>query len=146
MENLTELENKSPFLRFLNQFVEWIVKILCVLMVFVIIWALVDVVVHIYDQFQTSYESLFQIETLFTTLGSVLVVLIAIEVFLNIVYFLVKDAINVTLVLSTAITAIARKVIIIDYQTVSVEHMYAAAGLILAFGVAYWLVAKKTTT
>ncbi len=137
-------ENDEPFITFLNSVVLWGVRVLSVLVVLVILWALIDVIVHVYQQFAISFASLFSSETLFSTLGAFLVVLIAIEIFLNIIFFLKKDTVNVPLVLATALTAIARKVIILDYTAVSSDHMYATAALILAVGLTYWLITKKS--
>lgn len=136
---------KVPLLSVLNRVVDFGIRVLAVLMAFVVIWALVDVVFHLYRQFSIAYDSLFTVETLFSTLGSILAVLIAVEIFLNIVYFIVKDAVNVQLVLATALTAIARKVIIIDYSAITEGHMYATAALILSVGLVYWLVTKSLT-
>ncbi len=46
-----------------------------------------------------------------------MVTLIAIEIFLNIVLYLRDDVLHVKLVLATALMAIARKVIVLDYKT-----------------------------
>ncbi len=140
---MIETKHKDPFARFLGSIVGFSVRILAVLMVFVVFWAMVDVVVHIYNEFLASYGEVFSSESIFESLGSVLVVLIAIEIFLNIIYFLVEDTIHVPLVLATALTAISRKVIIIDYTAVSAGHMYATAALIAAVGLVYWLVSSK---
>ena len=141
-ESLTEKTNDS-LINSLNKIVLFIVRILAVLMVFVIFWALADVLMHLYKQALAPYESIFNIENLFSTLGAFLAVLIAIEVFLNILFYLKRDAIHVPLVLATALTAIARKVIVVDYATVPDAHMYATAALILSVGVTYWLVTRK---
>lgn len=134
---------KEPLLIALDRIVNFGIRALAVLMTFVVVWALVDVIFHLYRQFSIAYESLFTVETLFSTLGSILAVLIAVEIFLNIVYFIVKDAVNVQLVLATALTAIARKVIIIDYSAISDGHLYATGALILSVGLVYWLVTKS---
>lgn len=139
-ENLVGRES-DPLIHRLNQVVVFTVKVLATLMVFVIMWSLVDVLVHIYREI---FDTPFVIEDLFNMLGSFLAVLIAIEIFLNIVFYLKKDAIHVPLVLSTALTAVARKVIILDYQAVSPDHIFGLAAIILAVGITYWLVTKKS--
>ena len=82
-------------------------------------------------------------ETLIATLGNFLVVLIAIEIYLNIIFYLKQDAIHVPLVIATALTAVARKVIIFDYNSVSALHILGAACVIFALGLTYWLITKK---
>ena len=141
-ESLVE-ENHDPLIRVLNKIVVANVKCLAVLMVFVIIWSLIDVVGHIYLQIVTT-TLLFSSERIIETLGAFLAVLIAIEIFLNIVFYLKKDAVHVPLVLATALTAVARKVIILDYTTATYMHILATAAVILSVGISYWLVIKQS--
>lgn len=136
-------DTRDPLISFLNKIVVVCVKVLASLMALVIIWGVVDVVVHLYRQFTTSVASSFSSENLIVTLGSFLAVLIAIEIFLNIVFYLKRDAIHVPLVLATALTAVARKVIIFDYTVITPHYIFATAALILAVGVTYWLVTQK---
>ena len=42
--------------------------------------------------------------------------------------------------------AVARKVIVLDYDVVSPDYVYASAALILALAVAYWLAVVKNTS
>ena len=141
-ESLVE-ENKDPLIHYLNKIVVYIVKFLAIMMVVVILWAMVDVVFHVYRQITGPIATKFNIENLFSLLGAFLAVLIAIEIFLNIIFYLKKDAVNVPLVLGTALTAVARKVIILDYTTTSHYFIFATAAAILAVGISYWLITKK---
>lgn len=138
-------KNEDPFICFLNKIVVVSVKVLAALMVVVIIWGVIDVMVHLYQNLQSSFLSNFDVENLLTTLGTFLAVLIAIEIFLNIIFYLKKDAIHVPLVLGTALTAVARKVIILDYSTINFHNVYAIAAVILAVGISYWLTTKEST-
>jgi len=133
----------DPLIRVLNKVVTCTVKVLAVLMVFVILWSLIDVIIYITYQVSSLTLSRFNIENLIGTLGAFLAVLIAIEIFLNIIFYLKKDAIHVPLVLSTALTAVARKVIILDYSTATPQHVYATAAVIFAVGITYWLVSRN---
>jgi uncharacterized membrane protein (DUF373 family) len=133
----------DPLTRALAQVIAYCVKLLAVLIVFVVLWSLIDVFVHVGRQFYESWNTAFSTETLFSTLGSFLVVLIAIEIYLNIIFYLNEDKINANLVLATALTAIARKVIILDYTQVSYEHIAATALLIFAVGIVFWLLTRK---
>jgi len=136
----------DPLIRNLNRVVVYCVKILAVLMVVVIFLAMLDVLAHLYRQVSTSFSSAFSVENLIAILGSFLAVLIAIEIFLNIVFYLKRDAIHVPLVLATALTAASRKVIILDYALVSPFTIFALASIIFALGVSYWLIAKMSNT
>jgi uncharacterized membrane protein (DUF373 family) len=70
--------------------------------------------------------------------------LIAIEIFLNIVLYLRDDVLHVKLVLATALMAIARKVIVLDYKELESEYIWATAAVVFALSIGYWLVVKKT--
>lgn len=140
-ESLTD-STHDPLINFLNKFVVLSVKLLAIFMVIVIWWALADVVIHISEQVIFS-KTPFNVDRLIYVLGDFLAVLIAIEIFMNIVFYLKKDAIHVPLVLSTALTAVARKVIIIDYINTSPVTIFATAAVIGAVGITYWLVTKK---
>jgi uncharacterized membrane protein (DUF373 family) len=50
----------------------------------------------------------------------------------------------VRLVIATALMAIARKVIIFDFEKISPHYVYATAAVVLALGVTYWLITKRT--
>lgn len=136
-------DNHDPLIRYLNKAVVLSVKILAILMVVVVWLALIDVVVHMFQELEAPPFGLFSVDKLISTLGNFLVVLIAVEIFLNIVFYLKKDAIHVPLVLATALTAVARKVIIFDYTVADPLIIFGAAAVILSLGVTYWLITKK---
>jgi uncharacterized membrane protein (DUF373 family) len=142
-ESLIE-KTRDPLISTLNRLVVISVKILAILMVLVIYLAMIDAMVHLYRQVTTSIASAFSVEKLISTLGAFLAVLIAIEIFLNIIFYLKRDAIHVPLVLATALTAVARKVIILDYNIISPAALMSIAGVIFALGITYWLIVKKT--
>jgi uncharacterized membrane protein (DUF373 family) len=73
-----------------------------------------------------------------------LTVLIAIEIFMNITLYLRDDVIHIKLVISTALMAIARKVIILDFDLVTPQQMLATAAVVISLGVTYWLVGHRT--
>jgi uncharacterized membrane protein (DUF373 family) len=137
-------DSSDPLIKYLTKAVMLIVKFLAVLMVLVIFLATIDVIVHLYEQVITSTASAFNVDGLINTLGFFIAVLIAIEIFLNIVFYLKTDAIHVPLVLSTALTAVARKVIILDYKAATPFSLVALATIIFSLGITYWLVTKKT--
>jgi uncharacterized membrane protein (DUF373 family) len=71
-------------------------------------------------------------------------VLIAIEIFVNIVLYLRQDVIYVKLVIATALMAVARKVIILDFADTSAMEALALGAVLLATSVAYWIVYRFT--
>ncbi len=146
MENIPEasLVTKADdrLVRYLNKIVVVCVKCLAVLITLVIMWGVCDVAVHLFNQASSLTFGVFNIENLLVTMGNFLAVLIAIEIFLNIIFYLKKDALHVHMVLATALTAIARKIIVVDFSITPTTYIYAAAAAILAIGAAFWLVKK----
>ena len=135
--------SKDPFIGFMKKNIVLCIKVLAFLMMIVIWLSLVDVIYHLYDLTLThNISNIFYPESLLSILGDFLAVLIAVEIFLNILFFLRKDSIHVPLVISTALTAAARKVIIVDSLKIDPFYLIALACVILALGVSYWLTAS----
>jgi uncharacterized membrane protein (DUF373 family) len=140
------VETKDPILNFLNKVLVITVKVLAVLMVLLVIWSVVDVILTLYRELLEPPFLLINFENLVHLFGNFLVVLIGIEIFLNIVFYLKRDAVHVPLVLATALTAIARKVIILDYNKLTADYIYATGVTVFAVGFVFWLVTKKEST
>jgi uncharacterized membrane protein (DUF373 family) len=87
---------------------------------------------------------LLSVNDILATFGAFMVVLIAAEIFVNIVLYLREEVLQVKLVLATALMAIARKVIVLDYKTLEPQYVWATAAVIFALSIGYWLVSKKT--
>ena len=141
--NLCSVDD-DPLLGFLHKIIRWAVKVLSVLMVMVIIWGVLDIVWVIYRRISQPPYGLLRMNDILFTFGAFLVVLIAIEIFLNITLYLREDIIHIRLVIATALMAVARKVIVFDYKELSPQYIYATAAVIIALGVTYWLVTKKS--
>lgn len=138
-DDIFSIDVESRSLNFLQRVISFCLKILAFLMTFVIICSVVDVANVIYQGITKPPYAVLNLENILNSLGSFLVVLIGIEIFLNIVLYFRKDMSHIKLVLATALMAIARKVIILDYKSTPYYEMYAIAALIAALGFAYWL-------
>ncbi len=137
------LEHEDPVVRFLHWAIRYAVKILAILMVLVIIWGIGDVIYVLYQRLTQPPFLLLKINDILATFGAFLAVLIAIEIFINIRMYLSTSEIPVRLVVATALMAIARKVIIFDFERITPPYLYGTAGVILALGVTYWLLTKE---
>jgi len=133
-----------------DAFVEWLkriiraaVRVLAVLMTLVIVWGVLDVMWVLYQKLTEPPVMLLQISDILATFGAFMAVLIAIEIFVNITIYLREDVIHVNIVLATALMAIARKVIILDYAKSTWYELMATAALVLAMSIGYWLVVVK---
>ncbi len=138
------IDDKDPLIRFLHKVIRYVVKALAVLMALVILWGIGDVVWVIYQKLSQPPYLLLKINDILLTFGAFLAVLIAIEIFLNITLYLRDDVIHVRLVVATALMAIARKVIVFDFKELGYEYVYATGAVVLALGVTYWLISKKS--
>jgi uncharacterized membrane protein (DUF373 family) len=118
------------------------VRALAILMTGVIVLGVADVVYVLYQRLVAEPRGLLQISDILATFGAFMAVLIAIEIFVNIISYLREDVIHVRIVLATALMAIARKVIILDYSTTSPQYIYATAAVVAAMALAYWLVVR----
>ena len=136
-------EHKDPLIRFLHQVIRLSLKILLILMVLVILWGVADVLYVMYSRLTEPPLYLLDVTDIFQILGAFMVVLIAIEVFVNIRLYLGTEELPVQLVIATALMAIARKVIILDLEEIDVGYVYAIAAVVLALGLTYWLLANR---
>ncbi len=137
-------EHQDPLIKFLHRIIRGFVRILAILMVLVIIWGIGDVMYVLYQRLNTPPFFLLNINDIFQTFGAFMAVLIAIEIFVNIRLYLGTEVLPLQLVLATALMAIARKVIVLDTDRVTPETIFAIAAVVLALGISYWLIAKRT--
>jgi len=144
MQQLEELptEHEDRLIAFLHKMIKIAVKLLAILMVLVIFWGVGDVIHVLYNKLTAPPFMLLSITDLFKTFAAFLAVLIAIEIFQNIVMYLRTDIIPIKLVIATALMAIARKVIIIDFNDITPMYIFATAAVVLALGITYYLVGK----
>jgi len=128
----------------LNKIILISIRILAVMMVFVILASLFDVGFIIYDKIiETKPMGVLNIEEIIGILGAFIGMLIAIEIYNNIIIYLKEESIHVKLVLATALIAVSRKVIILDYKTIDPSYIYATAAIVAATAVAYWIAAYQ---
>ena len=138
------MEDKDPIIRRLHQIIRLGVKVLAVLMTLLILWGIGDVVWIMVQRLREPPFLILRIGDILATFGGFLAVLIAIEIFLNITLYLRDDVIHVRLVIATALMAIARKVIVFDFKEIGHQYVYATAAVVLALGITYWLLSKKS--
>ena len=113
-------------------------------MVMIIVWGIGDVMYVLYTRLLQPPFLLLKIDDILATFGAFLAVLIAMEIFLNITLYLSTDVVPVRIVIATALMAIARKVIIFDFDQVTPPFIYSTALVILALGITYWLIMKRS--
>ena len=138
-------EHEDAYIKFLHTIIHFSVRILAGLMVLIILWGVADVVLVTYQRLMAPPFMLLQIGDIVATFGAFLAVLIAIEIFINITVYIRKDVLPIKLVIATALMAIARKVIVVDFTQVAPLYIFATASVVFALGVTYWLISLKQT-
>jgi len=136
-------ENEETLILWLHRGIRLAVRVLAILMLLVIWWGVADVIYVLYNRVAAHPYYLLNISDILATFGAFMAVLIAIEIFVNITVYLRDNIIHIKLVLATALMAIARKVIVLDYKEVAPEYIYATALVVAALSLAYWLVVIK---
>jgi uncharacterized membrane protein (DUF373 family) len=143
---MAELQTPDdPLLSSLRWVIRLCVRALAVLMTAVIVIGVADVAWELYSRLTAEPFMIMRMSDLLATFGAFMAVLIAIEIYVNIVLYLRDDVIHVKLVVATALMAIARKVIILDFETTDALEAVALAGVILATSIAYYIVNRYTT-
>ncbi len=130
----------------LNDVIAHIIRLLAILMVLVIVWCVADVIFVLFEKLSAPPHYLLDLNDIFAVFASFLAVLIAIEIFANITLYLRDDVIHIRLVIATALMAIARKVIVLDFTALEPEYLYGIGLIVLALGITYFLVASKART
>lgn len=136
-------EHEDKLLSFLNSAIKIAVKVLAILMVLVIFWGVADVIFVLYQKLIAPPFMLLTITDILKTFAAFLAVLIAIEIYQNIVMYIRTDVIPLKLVIATALMAIARKVIILDFEEVAPLYIFATGAVVLALGITYYLLGLK---
>ena len=139
------VEHEDAYIKFLHAIIHFSVKVLATLMVLLILWGVADVVLVLYQRLMAPPFMLLQIGDIVATFGAFLAVLIAIEIFINITVYIRKDVLPIKLVIATALMAIARKVIVFDFEQITPLYIFATATVVLALGITYWLISLKHT-
>ncbi len=122
-----------------------VAKVLTIALLIVILVALVNLVIVLGNDlfaYNPSDPDKFFRETLLELFGLFLNILIALELLDNITAYLRKHIFQVELVIATSLIAIARKIIIFDFNQFSGNKLIALAIAIFALSVSYWLVRK----
>lgn len=138
-------EHNDRLIAILHRAIKLSVRMLAILMVMVIFWGVADVVYVVYKQLLEPPFMLLSLSDIFKTFAAFLAVLIAIEIFQNIVLYLRTDIFPLKLVVATALMAMARKIIIIDFDDVLPMHVLSVGFVVLALGVTYYLLGKDKT-
>lgn len=139
---MKQIENE-PLINKLGNVIHYAVRVLAVMMTLVILWGVIDVGLILFSEITIAPYGLLSINDILSIFGAFLAVLIAIEIFQNITIYLKEEIIHVQIVIATALMAISRKIILLDFDQVQPEYVWASAAVIFSLAIAYWLIAVK---
>ena len=130
------------FLDNLGRFESLVSKVLSIAMVMVIIVVIIDLCAYLLDVLFNPDPNVFLGTTLLNIFGLFLSVLIALEILENITAYLRKHVVQVELVIVTSLTAVARKIIILDLSKVTGVSLIGLAIAILSLSISYFIVKR----
>ncbi|MFC6635364.1 phosphate-starvation-inducible PsiE family protein [Microbulbifer taiwanensis] len=137
-------EHEDRLIRYLHRIIRVAVRFLAVLMALVIVWGAVYVMFVLYQRLNFPPVWILDSRDILDIFGSFLVVLIAVEIFINIRLYLGTNVIPIQLVIATALMAMARKIIVLDTDKTGPMFIFGFAAIVLALGVTYWMVSKNS--
>jgi uncharacterized membrane protein (DUF373 family) len=127
----------------LKIFEKAIIFILLGVMMVVISLSLIDLIYQLVQLILSSDFLVLGIDQLFNLFGFILLLLISLELLQTIKMYLDEKIVHTEIVLEVAMIALARKIIIIDFEKVNSLNALAIAAILLALAVAYFL--QKTS-
>ncbi len=133
----------KSFISGIDQVEGLVSKILSIVMVVVILFAVGDLIIILGGQLFTTPIGFFN-ESLFEIFGLFLNILIALEILENITAYLRKHVVQVELVIVTSLIAVARKIIILDLEKATGIDIIGLAVAIFALSISYWIVRRTS--
>jgi len=128
------------FLKRLGQVESIVSKVLSIAMVIVILVTVIDLGLVLYRSLFVTDSPGFFTTTLTEIFGLFLSVLIALEILENITAYIRKHVVQVELVIATALTAVGRKLIILDLEKVPGVSLIGLAFALFALSISYLIV------
>ena len=126
----------------LSMFERLIVFALMTLMMITVFVSTIELGIILVQQLLEQPMFLLNISEMQEVFGFFLMVLIGLELLESIKTYLLQDKVHVEVVFLVAMVAIARKVIIIDYEDTSVELLLGMSALVFSLSLGYYFVKR----
>jgi uncharacterized membrane protein (DUF373 family) len=141
MLDLKTLKQEWNDLTSYQRFEQVVTRIIMAFVAIVIVYSVVLVAIELVNDFMLG-SAFLEHELLQDVFGSILTVLILLEFNHSIGISLKQKTgiIQARIVVLIAILVIARKIILLDFKTASIEVLAGHAGVALALGALYWLI------
>lgn len=130
-------------MKHLDTFERVITRILLVMMAVVVVLATVEVIWIVIKDVLSPPAFLLEIEELLDLFGLFLLVLIGLELLHSVKIYIEQREIHVESVLSVALIAVARKIIILDPKELSEGTLLGIASLVLALVLGYYVIRRS---
>jgi len=144
MSRFTGLFDDEAFLALVDRFERQLAKALSILLCVVLIAATTQLIIQVWREFFNPSTDWLG-NDLIRILGDVLTVLIALEVLQNVTAYLRHHVVQIELVLLTALTAVARKVIVLQPGAEDKPLLLVGLGItVVSLSAGYWLVRSST--
>ena len=139
--------SKRSFLGFVDAGEREVARLLTLITAVVISAAIIQLMISLGSKLLTGTSATWLGDDLIKILGDLLTVLIALEVLQNITSYLRRHVVQIELVLVTALTAVARKVIVLPSGAENKPQLLVGLGIaVVSLAAAYWLVKRANTT
>jgi len=132
----------TSLIGYLNKLVNYTVLVLAALMAFVVLCGVAEIAAELYVMIKSTPYVLLSISGITSTFASFLAVLIAIDIFINISLYVRKHVIAVRLVVATALMAVARKIVVLEFTDINPMQIIAMAGLVAVLGFCYYYLSR----
>jgi uncharacterized membrane protein (DUF373 family) len=133
-------------MKYLERVERFVVSSLLVMMVVVVCLATLDLAWLLLKDIITPPRLLLEIDELLDVFGLFLLVLIGIELLDSIRIYREQKSVHVEVVMTVAMIAIARKVIILDIKEISSLSLLGIAAIIAALSLGYFLIKRTRPT
>jgi uncharacterized membrane protein (DUF373 family) len=128
----------------IQKFERFIVLALLLMMMLVLLASTVELAIMLFEQLLAPPMLLLDVKEMLAVFAFFLMVLIGLELVETTKMYLNENVFHVEVVVLVAIIAVARKIIIIDYDAVSYEMLLSIAALMIALSAGYFLLKRAT--
>lgn len=144
IRSLRHFTQDETFLGGIKCFENVLSKVLSLFMLGVILVSVIDLGFVLFNSI-LDFPDAFLGQTLIEIFGLFLNILVALEILENITAYLRKHVVQVELVIVTSITAVARKIIILDLSKTTGLDLIGLAVAIVALATSYWIISRHNS-
>lgn len=127
-------------MKFLKSFESMVIWVLVAMMVLVLGISLIQLGYTIFIYLTDQPFHILDEKMMMGLLGSILIVLIGIELMDTIKVYLKDDVVHVEIVILVAVIALARKIIVMDFDKYSAMSLIGLSALLIALAIGYYLI------